>query len=219
MPTSNRQLADDIDNLLDYLVGSGLALYRRPLLRTDDHVGWMPNSPGAKFLGTRDHHSLNLYRHWLDGGQFSAILFDGSLLQLSYSFVGRVLTGHRLAYVPCPARVDRGLLLEFPILDVVEDALAAGHGLANLSTAIRFDFDVENSSERHPAAHFTMNTADCRIPCMGPVRVGRFVRFIFNHFYPDDWIAHDYLQALPVRGLGRTLTSDERDHLHLAWPM
>lgn len=218
MPTSIRQHADDIENLLDYLVHRELAIYRRPLRRSDMGVSWIPNSPGQRFLGSRAHHSADLYEAWVANGQYCVILADGALLQMTYNFEGRELVGHRLAYIPCPARVDPELLIEFPIADVVTAALDEGRQNINLATSVRFDFDIGSAGPGHPAAHLTINSADCRIPCVAPVRVGRFARFVFLHFYPEIWSSHRYLRDLPLKEMGpRTATPDEAEHSHLAW--
>lgn len=218
MSTSIRQHGDDIENLLDYLLAQGLAIYRRPSQRTATFVGWIPSRPGRRFLGQRAQHSVELYQDWVETGHYNAILFDGSLLQLSYEAAGRVLTKHRLAYVPCPAIVDWELLTVFPVLDVVDDALSAGFDSLNLATVVRFDFDLESAEPGHPAAHLSMNTADCRIPCITPVRLGRFVQFVFSHFYPDVWRNHRYLRNIPVSEMGgRTVTHEEAAGTHLAW--
>ena len=49
-----------------------------------------------------------------------AILFDGSLIQISYDFDYSELVGHRLLYFPCPFDLDPELLQTLPLVDVID---------------------------------------------------------------------------------------------------
>lgn len=90
-----------------------------------------------------------------------------------------------------------------------------------LHSAIRFDFDFDPGSAApgHPAAHLTINSADCRIACAAPMHIGRFTDFIFRNFYPDLWKAHlPFFGSSATREAGpRTLTPEERNIPHLYW--
>ena len=215
--TSSRTIADEIENTLDYMLGNGISIYQRPVMRDAERVSWRPNSRTTPFLPARAQHSLALYRHWVESGHYSALLFDGSLLQLTYRWVKNVLVMHRLAYIPAPVVVDPDLLLEFPVFDVVEAELA-DLGRVRFAGAIRFEYDLITAGPGHPASHMTVNEVDCRIPCLTPVRLGMFMRFVLGHFYPEVWKDHEYFHALTTKPPGRrSITSDEASGLHLSW--
>lgn len=167
----------------------------------------------------RHHHSIDLYRHWVSSGHYSAVLFDGSLLQLTFEYAGPVLVGHRFAYIPAPAVVEPELLELMPILDVVDDALS-DPSLLRLATAVRVEFDPLNARDDHPAAHLSFNDQGCRIPCVTPMRLGMFLSLVFHQFYSYLWAEHEYLQQLPAgAGGARTINESEAAGLHLAWRM
>ena len=115
------------------------------------------------------------------------MLFDGSLLQLTFDLRGSGLVGHRIGYIPCLFLLDeegRALLRSEPILDVIELFRGRGEKYLRLRTPIRFDFDPDAATERHPASHMTLNHPNCRIPVRGPLGLGHFIKFVFWHFYP-----------------------------------
>jgi hypothetical protein len=159
------------------------------------------------------------YLDWVETGNYSAVLFDGALLQVTYGIEGNLISSHRLAYVPCPFNVDYSLLETEPISDVVR--MYAARPVAEdhlLSAAVRFDFDRIAARPGHPASHLTLNSTECRIACHSPVRLGNFADFVFRNFYATLWNYHPYFQEMP-RGNwgGRTLTDDEAMRMHLSW--
>jgi hypothetical protein len=215
---TSRVILDEIDNLLTYLAQSEIALHVNPVVNQQGRVSWVGPSILGMFLNTREHTSIMNYRAWLSTGAYSALLFDGSLLQLTYDFEGRELVAHRLAWVPCPFRIDLELLLVESPIEVVE---LYAEGAANdvlLRTTIRFDYDALRARRNHPAAHLSINSAECRIACAAPLRLGHFVDFVFRHFYPDYWRAHPYLGGISRKAWGhQTVTQEEMNQLHVSW--
>ena len=114
--------------------------------------------------------------------------------------------------------------LAWTLLDeghAVDDVLSMYGHAADVAprSHIRFDFDTGNARPGHPAAHLTINSADCRIACTAPMHVGRFTDFVYRHFYPAYWAAHrDFFAARAHHHLGGpTITDDDRSAVHLAW--
>src|SRR2546430_847759 len=126
MAPSRRVVRDELANLFSYLLDSETALLTNPVLNEGERLGWRPFSAATTFLEFRDPPSLAGYRAWVEAGQYSALLYDGALVQVSYDFAGSVLVAHRLAWVPCPFAADTELLQIAPVLDVL-DLYAAGH--------------------------------------------------------------------------------------------
>lgn len=219
MAPSRRVVRDELNNLLSYLLDSEIALLANPVRDAGSRISWQAFRAGAKFLEARDPPSLAGYRTWVEAGEYSALLYDGALLQISYEFAGSILVAHRLAWVPCPLAVDPELFQLAPLLDVLDLYSSGGAGEVVLRTAIRFDFDVERAAPEHPAAHMTLNASHCRIACAAPLRLGRFVDFIFRHFYPELWQIHPYLATISQKTWGaHTVTEAEAQRLHVSWP-
>ena len=218
MPTI-RVIHDEIDSLLAYLSDSAIALYISPVSMVQTRVSWHANS-GEFINGTdRRHTRLADYLYWVESGHYSAVLYDGALLQLTYDVEGTKVVGHRLAYIPCPFELDPDLLLTDAIGDVVRMyAAAPGTEELLLSGAIRFDYDAAAARPGHPASHLTLSSAECRIACHAPVRLGNFTDFIFRNFYTRLWRRHPYIESMPRTKWGaRTITASETERMHIAW--
>ena len=215
--TTTRAVRDDIQNTLDFLVAAELALYANTVTVNRNRVSWQSHNPSVPFLSSREHPDIEQYVTWVTAGAYSASLFDGSLLQLTYDIDDGEVSGHRLAYVPCPYDLDRALLTEgMPLADVVD--LCRDKDAA-MRSPIRFDYDPQAAKDDHPAAHLTLNTADCRIECAAPLHVLRFVDFVFRHFYPKLWRAHrPFFTAAAWRHVEVQRTGlRDRHAIHLMW--
>jgi hypothetical protein len=215
-----RALWDSINNAFDFLFDKQVLLYTQSVALRATSVSWHSYSP-ADFL-LDDDGTINQYLRWLSSGQYSAMLLDGSLLQMSYRVEGGGVVQHRLNYVPCPVALD-------------EDALAAGDPVAELvelqaaddpfssvvlRSAVRFDYDPANAAEGHPAAHLTINDVDCRIACVAPLHPHRFLAFVFQHFYPALHLEHAaWFTGAGSRNLRyRAVADRDRQSIHLSWP-
>ena len=220
--TITRSVHDEVQNVLDYLKEAELALYCNPVSMREwqdsSSVGWHSFAPEAAFLISREHGTVEQYEDWLANGQYSAVLFDASLLQIQYQIGYGSIVAHRLAHIPCPFNVDKTYLDEgWPVADVV--SLYTDISDVVLRSPIRFDFDLKTAGLMHPAAHMTINSSNCRIACVAPMHVHRFVDFVFRHFYPPLWQAHiRFFEPAAWRHVGEpTIEADEREGLHLNW--
>ena len=219
--STTRALHDAVTNVLDFLMVAELATYATQVSLVElgeerTRVSFHSHT-AAPFLVTTGHPTVDQFIAWAETGAYSAMLFDGSLLQLTFDLKSDHVVGHRLAYAPCPFDIDEQLLTDGePLVDVIE---AYRDGDALLRTPVRFDFDQNNASEHHPASHMTFNGMDCRIACAAPMHPLRFVDFIFRHFYKSYWDAHAaFFGAAGWRHLGSsTLTDPERAAVHITW--
>jgi hypothetical protein len=220
--TSLRALRDHITNALDFLSGAELVLYSNSVRMAADRVSWHAPS-NAPFFLERGPASPDQYLAWVTGGHYSATLPDGSLLQLTYEVEDGEVTGHRLAYVPCPVVLDERLLWEGePIADTVRVYLdEPTHSAIALRSPVRVDLDMSAADAGHPAAHLTLNESDCRIACVAPMHPYRFIDFVFRHFYPrlrlsqEDWFREASRSLLG----DRVLADEDRAFPHLAWDL
>ena len=213
-------LTGEIRQFLELLLLSEIALYVnpvvvRPLGKGITRITWCSTS-GIGLLFRRKFATIDDYCGWLEANAFSAILYDGSIIQISYDFLGTDIIGHRLAYYPCPFELDRELILTEPILDVVSLYRGKDDALINLRPPIRFDYDPHAGREGHPITHLTILTSACRWAVAAPLSLGHFCRFIFRHFYPHLWDVHDFLRQWPQHLGVRTITELDEGTLHVA---
>jgi hypothetical protein len=218
MKVSSREIRNSIQNFLDYLVQSEIALIVNAVNDRGGRVTWRaPNTVDKEFFRQAEP-TIAEYLGWVRSQAYSALLFDGALLQVTYDFVGDDLRGHRLAYIPCPFSLDLDLLRTEPILDVLELYEDQGSANVRLRASIRFDFDPDAQQLGHAAAHATLNAPHCRIPCVSALSLGHFVAFVFQHFYPEIWHVHEYLRVIPKQRLvTRSIIEAEEGLLHFAW--
>lgn len=154
--------------------------------------------------------------------QFSILLFDGSLLQISYKFKRGTLIEHRLCFYPFPLRLDveeldNYLGAGFGFLDILEEAFSFGEFKERLSlqSPIRFDYDMERAAANHPASHMHLLRNECRVPVFAPLSVGHFIRFVFRRFYPEQWKEFDFIRGWPCQEFDRTVTVEQERQIYL----
>jgi hypothetical protein len=219
--TTTRSLRDEVKNVLDYLSNAELTLNTNPVSMSATRVTWHAHKQQTEFLVTREH-TYEQYLVWVENGSYSALLRDASLLQISYAVRDGRIVAHRLAYIPCPCIIKQ---------DLLDALLGEGHSIDEIvslcenprdvvfRSPIRFDYDAANAKPGHPASHMTINSPDCRIACVAPMHVLRFVDFVYRHFYPKLWGAHaSFFAEAAWRHIGNgVIVNDERTHLHLAW--
>jgi hypothetical protein len=217
MTTTVRALRDSVQNVLDYLLDAELALYIDQVSIIGNRVSFNRFQRDQPFLLDRAHPGIKQYLAWIAAGAYSAVLYDGSLLQFTYDVQAGRVVSHRLAYIPCPFRVDLDLLRSGEaIADVIE---LYRDSEVLLGTPIRFDFDPGARRSGHPAAHMTINGSDCRIACVAPIHPLRFTDFVFRHFYRPHWRAHGtYFEPAKSQHLGPpVLVETDRIAPHLMW--
>jgi hypothetical protein len=218
---TNKHLATQIRNLLRLLIDSEVAVIVNPVV--DEQMGsltrvtWRSpgNFPGSLFSTV--FATVGEYRGFIDAQSYSAVLYDGAILQMSYDFIGNSLVGHRLCYYPCPFDVDYELLRSEPIGDVIAYYSESRDININLRSPFRFDYDERSAKAGHPSVHMHLINAECRWPVSHPVSVGDFIRLIFRHFYPNMWVTHDFLREWPRNDRrNRTISPGEESEIHVA---
>lgn len=215
--TTVRTIRDQIRNALDYLRDAELAQFTTEISMRSTVVSWHSLDRQGAFIESFDHPTIDQYVKWLASGDYSALLYDGSLIQLFYEVEGGEVLRHRLSYFPCPYELDLDLLKEgTPAAEVIELYRDSDAGLRS---PIRFDFDRQAAAPGHPASHFTINGIDCRIACVAPLHVMRFLDFIFRHFHVRLHAAHrPFFAAAHAQHMGPpSLTDDDRRQVHFSW--
>src|SRR5690349_5761989 len=105
MTSSDRRA--ELQNLLFLLADASLTLITRPVVVTGSKPGpqrvtWPRTVAGVGELYRTPFATVREYREWVESDEYSAVLFDGSLIQLSFDFLGNEVVSHRLVYFPCP---------------------------------------------------------------------------------------------------------------------
>lgn len=215
-----------VQNALDALLSTRLAVdCQNPIVTLGangfSRISW-PANAGTEDDGLfyEDFNVVKTYFGWLSSRQYSAVLFDGSLLQITFDLRGNRLVGHRLAYIPCPfdiAEEDRQLLHVEPILDVIGLYRQNGDDCFRLRTPVRFDYDPHAATSEHPASHMTLNGHECRIPLSGPLTLDQFLEFVFRHFYPSILRDNDFLLDGDSGRWPRHILEPHEYWLHVNW--
>ena len=178
------------------------------------YVSWSGEVSGG--VGDRSGPSFSDYTDLLKRGQYTLLLLDYSFLQISFVVDGSKIIWHRLVYYPCPLTTDEDDDGDTPILDLI-DLLDDGEIIARLrqETPLRFEFDPTAATEDHPASHLHLSRNCCRIPVYAPLTLGRFVQFIFKHFYPAIWNTNKFLREWGCEATVATISHGQRQGLHV----
>lgn len=161
-----------------------------------------------------NENSVSYYLETIRQAKFSWLLFDGSLIQISYLLRGNDVEGHRFCYVPAPFLLD--LRNDPEGLDEIIESGSVSNPLDQVRRALlRFEYDPAAQTPTHPAAHIHLNAPDCRIPMRSPLSVREFVFFLLHFFYSEQFDAHAL--ASPRFGGVSTLSGDEERAFHVNW--
>ena len=182
-------------------------------------ITWVRAS-GASPYNRSDDIGYSTYYSILESGDYSILLNDGGIVQVSLDYFGSVLSGHRYAYIPCPIyfdETDLGLVdEEMPFMELID---VLGHEeLTNrfrIRPSFRFEYDPNSAQDDHPFSHVHLGRSSSRMPVSRPIRVEQFFRFVFRNFYPSEFAHHSKLYELSPKVLSETITEEERSELHM----
>lgn len=130
--------------------------------------------------------TISEYCSLVDNKQYSIMLSDGSLIQISYNLKRNKVVKHRLCWYPAPVSLDVSILEESSASDYILDKMSdASIDEFIIRSPIRFDYDPKEASETHPESHMHISNENCRIPVRTPLCLRKFIKFIVSNFYPD----------------------------------
>jgi len=211
-------IRNELEGLLVQLLGAEVALTMNPVVLRDvadgQRVTWGSPKPPPGLMEAK-YGTIEEYLSWIGAQMYSALLYDGSLLQLSYDFNGSELIRHRLLYYPCPFDVDPVLFNAADALEVLDLYCSQGIDTVRLRSPLRFDYDPQNQRDFHPASHLTFLSESCRWAVASPLSPGHFIGFIFHHFYPVQWSNLSFIRNWPHQQGERTITADEEQILYV----
>ena len=160
------------------------------------------------------------YIKMLKNRDYSILIADGGVIQISLDYAGRQLNGYRYAYVPCPiyfSDADFSLVGDetLPFLEFIEDL---DHqdliSRLRIRPAFRFEYDPDAANKDHPSCHVHLGKSSSRIPVSRPITHEQFLRFVFKNFYPSVFASHSKINGLNSRSLSETITVEQKRELH-----
>lgn len=206
------------------LLGNEFALDARAhvterLSNTLSSLIWSREDPDASLI-IDDPARIMDYIALIERKEYSYLMHDGSIIQISYTYDAGEIASHRLLYYPCPFQIDISILNEFgaTISDLIREVyLDDLQGSVSLVSPIRFDYAPEAVADFHPASHITVNRQTCRIPVRSPMRFDQFMGFVIENFYPhilsEPSIADTILRAHDAE----CLSDHDRSRMHFSW--
>ena len=193
--------------------------YIKSTNRRQRHISWV-RAPGASSYNRYDDIGYSTYYSMLENRDYSILLNDGGIIQVSFDYSGSDLVGHRYAYVPCPIyfdETDLGLVdEEIPFMELI-DELQHRELVSRfrIRPSFRFEYDPNSTQDDHPFSHVHLGKSSSRIPVSRPIRVEQFFRFVFKNFYPSEFTRYSKLNELSSQVLPETITEEEKSELHM----
>lgn len=159
-------------------------------------------------------NSLQHYIDTFNDGHYSLLMTDGAMISLKYHWLRSEEIGwHRYVFMPPVVTLDV-LAGEGPG-DLPEPAQ---YQLTPRRALLRFEFDPDQTEERHPASHLHLNSPNCRVPVSSRLGVFEFMSFIVDNFYPDHLA--DFAAASPARAAYRDdLSENDRRRFSIRAPV
>src|SRR5579863_5171103 len=142
-----RELRSEIARVATTLVETGMAIdLNLPVLQQAGQevlVTWPKVGDSQTTLTDNMFATIQEYRHLILNRQYTCVLVDGALLQMSFAFRNTRIARSRLAYYPCPVAFESQTWdpAEVPLLDFLDDLL-----IGEFNNVVE-DFDSARSPE------------------------------------------------------------------------
>jgi hypothetical protein len=208
-----KRISSEVDSILCELALQCLLISLNKTLpvntSTDEYLVAWNERPTLGYMIKENHANIDLYKKILSNGDYNAILYDGSVLQIAYKIKNGKISWHRLCFFPCPIKFDEDEISEGMSLIELLQCIDYNEYIirSKLIAPIRFDYDSELQDEIHEYSHMSIGQRSCRIPVYGPLSVGHFFRFIFNNFYADETLSIDPSELFRPVKMERTLST------------
>lgn len=184
-------------------------------------------------LKENEFSSLSEYLTLLLGSHYTLVLFDGSIIQISYTIHRNEIVGHRLCWYPSPIELADineidDIVYKIQLIlkegsDALEDFITAPNKSPSVNikgiygkSPIRFDYCIvpDYQKDAHPDVHLHISSEECRIPVKTPLCIRMFMKFLVENFY-----SHIPLEGVLVNGLpswenNDMLTQHHKNKMH-----
>lgn len=169
-----------------------------------EFVSWP--SKGAGSARANEFGTLEQYLDWIRQGEFTCLLFDYSLIQVSFECMGNAVVGHNLLYWPCPLSFQTDVEMLSDLCDGFELCIESPRRARDvvtltMRTPMRFDFDPQRESELHPLIHLHTQFDETRISVQGAMCFPSFIKKVFRTFYVDKWAEHPEIEDIHEQGV------------------
>lgn len=176
-------------------------------------VTWQTN-PNLSSTFNETYNYKNVYDIYKENKNYTILLIDDAILQISYEFKKNTLMKHRLAFFPSP------YLEEFQNnRDIYEVELFFSEIINKgiVPTPVRFDYDKDSFKElNHPKSHMTVGQyKNCRIPVRSALTPFQFINFILNNFYCNILGETELYEKCNQISFGSSITAIESSFIHL----
>jgi hypothetical protein len=204
--------------LVERLIESGFVFETRPtrtskLGRQGLMVEVGDTSPLPGHLGLIES-SAREYLEILEYNKISMMLFDASIIQISYIIKRNDVVKHRYCYIPAPCLIDLREIDPGSLVGVVDGAVVSNVLNHPRRAVLRFEYDPAAQAANHPAAHLHVNSNECRLPLRAPLDVQDFVHFLIKYMYTGRFPN----AVAPANFSGQpTLSVEEEQGFHLSW--
>jgi hypothetical protein len=191
--TYDEQLEMQINNTLKMLLDKDYLYLYNPLRKEkiDNNtirLSWNNHQSGGFNLGDSFLY-ISQYKEILKNGSYLCILFDGSLIRVSYTIKNNILISHNLLWWPAPYKYKNVTLKDVSPFQIIDDFLEDNEWYKNIEmrSPIRFDYDPREITVKddHPPVHMHIEHKDCRIFVEKPLCFNSFISYIFKNFYPQ----------------------------------
>lgn len=189
----DEQLIEQVSNTLEMLLEKGLLytyneLKRECLDKNTIRLSWNNHLSGS-FNSGDNFLKLEQYKQIINNQSYLCVLFDGSLIRVSYTIKNGCIVGHNLLWWPAPYKYSGVSLDDVPPKQMLSDFLEDDKWYENIEmrSPIRIDYDPRKEvvSSAHPPVHMHIEHMECRIFIEKPMCFNSFIKLIFNNFYPD----------------------------------
>ncbi|WP_374015530.1 DUF2290 domain-containing protein [Phaeobacter sp. A36a-5a] len=214
-----------LDDFCAHCLQEGIALnisshVARPLGNNHFSVNWAT----SRVRTYRRVNDLDLqeYLECLRCNDFSILLMDGGLIQVSAQFDGSEIIESCFYYIPCPVRFEKSELEVgeelYPLEDFIEELPSAElKARLCIRAPFRFELDPKNAGDGHPTNHVHIGPSSSRIPVALSMCWNSFSRFIFKNFYPDQLPVVEGLLKHPAPYRVRAITEPDAYELHMTF--
>lgn len=182
---------NEMINTMELLQNKKLIYFYNPVkIETSDEnqiITWMNHTSGRANCG-KSFSKLDQYEFIINNGSWSCILFDGSIIRSTFTFKNNKLVGHSHLWWPSPYNCQKELMDEELELSDVYSLLQideSWYKKINMRSPVRIDYDPSQNTILHPAVHMHTQHNECRMFINKPICFNRFLRYIFENFYPQ----------------------------------
>lgn len=181
-------------------------------------ITWPNHASGSSKPYT--FNKIDSFSAMLQNSSYTCLLFDGSIVRISYLFKNDKLQNYNFLWWPAPFVFNFEENDTLSYIDIFELSLfeESWHKNIMMRTPIRFDFDLSHNTDTHPASHLHTQDSECRIKVAHPICLNKFFKFVFCNFYSEQYKDFDFWDDLkPINFHSHNPDTTEQPNSSLGW--